>query len=231
MGTWAACSSRSFLPRRSGLSAARRRSSGKSLRTTAAATSTAYARLARPSTRCAEFAARHCHPQLAASSHSHHYCPLSLRNQACFQRHPLPFNPNAHSLQFNDGSRQPIAGTFVAAGVSPEGSVWAMNPIPPRCLGNNTYNPCQPIHVCTPCPAHLPECTTCGNYPAPAFDPPCNQPGCSGHAFDAPAPVAVYDRVVVPADLTPGKYVLGWRYDAESTQQVSCGAVFASPFA
>ena len=32
--------------------------------------------------------------------------------------------------------------------------------------------------------------------------------------------MAVVDRLTIPADLQPGKYVLGWRYDAESTQQV-----------
>ena len=147
--------------------------------------------------------------------------------EACFQRHALAFSPGEQMLQFNDGTRQPINGTFVAAGTSPSGSAWAMNPIPARCLGNNTYNPCKPIHVCTPCPAHLPECTTCANHPDPAFAPPCDEGGavangtCSGHAFNMPQPVAVRDVVLVPADLPPGKYVLGWRYDAESTQQVT----------
>ena len=159
-------------------------------------------------------------------------CPFEESlDEACFQRTALSFNPSAHSLQFNNGSVHPINGTFVAAGTSPAGSVWAMNPIPPRCLGNNTYNPCSDVHVCTPCPEHLPECTTCGNFPGPSFEPPCDEGGvpntCSGHAFDAPAPVAVLDSVLVPADLLPGKYVLGWRYDAESTQQVwaSCADI------
>ena len=38
---------------------------------------------------------------------------------------------------------------------------------------------------------------------------------------------AVEDEVVVPADIAPGEYVLGWRWDAEQTTQVwaSCADI------
>lgn len=32
--------------------------------------------------------------------------------------------------------------------------------------------------------------------------------------------VGIMDAVKVPANLVPGKYVLGWRYDCEATAQV-----------
>ena len=33
-------------------------------------------------------------------------------------------------------------------------------------------------------------------------------------------PVSVVDKIVLPAGLKPGKYVLGWRLDCEATAQV-----------
>ena len=50
---------------------------------------------------------------------------------------PLEFDRTKQALQWNNGSRTSIPGTFVTEGVRPEGSTWAMNPIPPRCLSGN----------------------------------------------------------------------------------------------
>ena len=38
---------------------------------------------------------------------------------------------------------------------------------------------------------------------------------------------AIEDELVVPADLAPGEYVLGWRWDCEMTSQVwsSCADI------
>ena len=46
-------------------------------------------------------------------------------------------------------------------------------------------------------------------------------PGINFHQY------AIEDRVHVPADVAPGEYVLGWRWDAEMTSQVwsSCADI------
>ena len=34
---------------------------------------------------------------------------------------------------------------------------------------------------------------------------------------------AIVDRVIVPKDLPPGDYVIGWRWDCEQTPQIWAG--------
>ena len=76
-------------------------------------------------------------------------CPASSPlTEDCFRRHPLDFATSRQALQWNNGSRLAIPGTFVTEGVEPEGSTWAMNPIPPRCLGGG----CREGAGCMPCP-------------------------------------------------------------------------------
>merc|ERR1712039_161655 len=71
---------------------------------------------------------------------------------------------------------------------------------------------------CIPCPG-VPgsDCSRCDNQqpPKPKFPPPC-EPECMGNEGGA----AVVDVLKVPKNLPPGKYVLGWRLDCESTAQV-----------
>jgi len=149
-------------------------------------------------------------------------CPATEElTEECFMKHPLEFDPSMQALQWNNGTRLPIKGTFVTEGVLPEGSIWAMNPIPPRCLGGG----CRSGAGCTPCPGTPgSDCTTCDNTPEPSFDPPCNegsQPGiCSGNQPSPWGAVAVVDTVRIPHNISPGKYVLGWRMDCEATAQV-----------
>lgn len=169
--------------------------------------------------------------------YSYRLCPLGEDlTEACFQRHPLKFNTAKQALLFPNGTRLPIKGTFVSDGTLPLGSMWAMNPIPPRCLGGHDtkpYDPCRSGQVypnCKPCPGTAgSDCTTCDNDPAPSFEPPCDEskiPGlCSGNQGygmgGVPAgPVSVVDSIVLPTDLPPGPYVLGWRLDCEATAQV-----------
>jgi len=164
-------------------------------------------------------------------------CPADEElTEACFQRHPIDFDRSAQALLFPNGTRLPIAGTFVADGTLPVGSTWALNPIPPRCLGGSeatTGGACrwgQAYPNCLPCPGTAgSDCTTCDNTPAPSFPPPCDEgsvPGlCSGNMGAsmggvAQGPVAVLDKLVLPKALAPGSYVLGWRLDCEATAQV-----------
>ena len=66
------------------------------------------------------------------------------------------------------------------------------------------------------------DCSRCDNSPKPAFTPPC--PNCDGINWNVHA---VRDLVKVPATLPAGKYVLGFRYDCETSAQVwqSCADV------
>merc|ERR1719289_709974 len=149
-------------------------------------------------------------------------CPATEPlTEECFQKHPLDFNTTAQQLQFINGTRLPIKGTFVNEGTLPEGSMWAMNPIPPRCLGGKCShnNP-----FCEPCPLSVEgrDCTSCDDNPDPCFEPPCNEGDdhglCSGNQGDSLGrAVAVVDKVKIPGDLPAGDYVLGWRMDCEAT--------------
>jgi hypothetical protein len=164
-------------------------------------------------------------------------CPLGEPlTEECFQRHPLDFEQSKQALIFANGSRLPISGTFVTDGTLPMGSTWALNPIPPRCLGGSeatTGGGCsrnQSYPNCLPCPGTAgSDCTTCDNTPDPSFDPHCeesSEPGlCSGNmgasmGGAATGPTSVVDTIRLPRDLMPGAYVLGWRLDCEATAQV-----------
>jgi len=141
--------------------------------------------------------------------------------EACFQRHALEFVRDKQALAFSNGTRLPIKGTFVDVGTLPEGSSWAMNPIPPRELGSDA----SPDYQCKPCPGTLgSDCTSCDNNHMPKFPPPCDETGkpglCSGQGYSRWGAVATVDVVKVPAKLPLGKYVLGWRLDCEATAQV-----------
>jgi len=167
--------------------------------------------------------------------YSYRLCPRGEPlTEACFQAHPLDFVAGKQALLFPNGTRLPIAATYVSDGTLPVGSIWALNPIPPRCLGGaDTGNECKSGQVwpnCSTCPGTLgSDCTTCDNVPEPSFPPPCDEGSttglCSGNqgrgmGGQPPLPVAVVDTLAVPASLSPGEYVLGWRLDCEATAQV-----------
>jgi len=181
--------------------------------------------------------------------YSYRLCPASEPlTEKCFQAHPLDFVQDKQAILFPDGHTVPINGTFISTGTVPTGSMWSRLPIPasglgPRCLpgpndtastphgcmkweGRSNYNG----HVngpCVPCP-ETPgsDCSRCSNPghtdPKHPYSPPT-----PGTAFPplvphvAESPVHnVLDVVKVPADLPPGDYVLGFRYDCEGTAQV-----------
>ena len=136
-----------------------------------------------------------------------------------------------HSLVFANGSRLNIAtkGVFTSVGTSPRGSTWARLPIPASGLGprcecdmDTHYQPgdfkcgCKPCEVmggncshgpCEKCP-ETPgsDCSRCDNPPkgGSSFTPPCDS-----HCM-AQRP-GVYDKVKIPSNLKPGRYVLGFR--------------------
>ena len=170
---------------------------------------------------------------------SYRLCPATEKlTEACFQAHQLSFVREEQALVDRNRKLYPVKGTFVTEGTFPRGSEWARIPIPSvalgvccvpgpndtattpnRCLpGEATY--CKPGAPCKPCP-QTPgsDCSRCDNngpmYTGkPAFPPQVPTAAGCDHKH------AIRDVVNVPADLPPGAYVLGWRYDCEATAQV-----------
>lgn len=120
------------------------------------------------------------------------------------------------SLMLGNGTVIKLNSTFVSEGTLPVGSTWQMNPIPgyvKEKAGGWWYDPAQPRW----------------------FDPPCDDPIslkptnlgqglCSGEWLTK---VTTYDQLKVPAHLAPGEYVLGFRWDCESSAQIwqSCADI------
>jgi hypothetical protein len=65
-----------------------------------------------------------------------------------------------------------------------------------------------------------------GNTDPESFPNPL-PPGAGNGADGHQAEMAVEDTLTVPADIKPGDYVLGWRWDAEMTSQIwqSCSDI------
>jgi hypothetical protein len=52
-------------------------------------------------------------------------CPAGdALTEACFKQTPLAFKRDKQALQWKNGTRWPIQGTFVDAGTLPAGSTW-----------------------------------------------------------------------------------------------------------
>ena len=142
-------------------------------------------------------------------------CPKSEQlTEACFQRpeHQLEFAEDTHVVNFHAGPRR-INNTIVKEG---GGVGWMLNPIPmPNFVGSD----CDDMkgHPCGGCP--------CGS----------RYPGGNTHE-DFPNPfgkdlegknTAIVDLVKVPNTLPVGEYVVGFRWDCETSSQVwsSCADI------
>ena len=183
-------------------------------------------------------------------------CPLPQGNftdltEACFQEHPLEFEQDEQAIVFPNGTMLKLEShqtTFVSEGTLPEGSTWAMMPMPPTLLGpccipgphdtDSTPNRClagedavgachDNEHNCAPCPGTPgSDCSRCDQVSKIKSDR-YKRPGVP--QFPEPCPgcsgvdwngFSVRDLVRIPKDLKPGKYILGFRYDCEATAQV-----------
>jgi len=138
-------------------------------------------------------------------------CPRSENlTEECFQKTPLPFVSKSQKLRLAGGKELEILGKFVTVGTLPEGSAWAMNPVP----------------ACSE--------WTGSNCTAPQFPPP---EGCDESCWGYLGPGAgtrtshilptIVDQLLIPEHLLPGEYVLGWRWDCEQTPQIwaSCADI------
>ena len=157
-------------------------------------------------------------------------CPASEPlTEACFMRTPLPFNRGKQALMWNNGTRLPIRGTWVDEGTMPIGSTWAMNPVPRIDFDAASSGQPRGWSGCTLDAKGDPVGKGCRQ-----FDPPCPwddgwyaQPGGPTHNIDVEGACSgdwtggvIVDEVIVPSDLPPGDYVLGWRWDCEESTQV-----------
>lgn len=143
-------------------------------------------------------------------------CPLkSELTEACFQETPMPFADDS-SLMMSNGTITKLKSTFVSEGTLPVGSTWQMLPIPDTHI----------VH---------PSGTAAESW---TFEPPCYEPAysegrdpgglnefrCSGQWMNN---ITIYDYLRVPERLEPGEYVLGFRWDCETSAQIwqSCADV------
>lgn len=138
-------------------------------------------------------------------------CPLNRElTEACFQETPMPFAENSQVMMSNDTMLK-LNSVFVKEGTLPEGSAWQMLGIP----DTNHVRPGGP------------------NVEGFAFPPPCYEPKlpgsldegrCSGQWISN---ITIYDYLRVPKNLEPGEYVLGFRWDCETSAQIwqSCADV------
>ena len=151
---------------------------------------------------------------LQGGGYQYRLCPLSSNlTEECFQETPVPFAGDS-SLMLGNGTIVKLNSTFVSEGTLPVGSTWQMNPIPGYVTELN------------------------GRWEGKMkrwFDPPCDDPAslspvplghglCSGEWLTK---VTFYDLLRIPDHLPPGEYVLGFRWDCESSAQVwqSCSDI------
>jgi len=141
-------------------------------------------------------------------------CPLgSALTEECFKKTPMEFAGNS-SMMMSNGKMLPLESRFTTEGTTPAGSTWQMNPIP---MVHDYFN--------GPDYKHGPNK---GGFP---FPPPCDDPYaaqakagklglsqglCTGEWITN---ITIYDKLRVPK-VPAGKYVLGFRYDCESSAQV-----------
>ena len=129
-------------------------------------------------------------------------CPLGPElTEACFQETPMPFAGNSKMMMSN-GTMLSLNSTFVSDGTLPLGGTWQMLPIPMTRGG--------------------PDLRQMGyQFPPPCYDPTpplvLGQGICSGEWISN---ITMYDQLQVPAHLKAGEYVLGFRWDCESSAQV-----------
>jgi len=157
--------------------------------------------------------------------YSYRLCKLpeegkSALTEECFQKTPLAFAGDMQWVQYgNDvNNRTEFRANRTTHGTFPEGSQWTKNPIP-ACSGpdgGSAFND--------------DSCPQGTQFPPPA-------PGLFGYGQSHVGNVytffdySVVDKLEVPADLTPGEYVLSFRWDCEQTPQIwsTCASIQIVP--
>ena len=123
----------------------------------------------------------------------------------------MPFAGNSR-LMLSNGTMATVDSVFVAEGTQPAGSTWQMLPIPdthtvhPRGAAGDAWGFAPPCYE--------------PRYPNEEL-PFLSEGRCSGQWITN---ITIYDRLRVPEHLPPGEYVLGLRWDCETSAQVSYGS-------
>jgi len=146
-----------------------------------------------------------------AGGYSYRLCPKdSDITEECFQSNVLTFASENSTIHFNDGSQDDkkiMTRTYVA----PDGAQWRTNPVPACIKSASQY----PIHG-----SPTPDCPI-GTVFQAGFDE-------FTQGFLVPGGKnrwSVMDEINVPNK--PGSYLLSWRWDCESADQVwtSCADI------
>jgi len=165
--------------------------------------------------------------------------------EECFQRHPLPFANGKSALRWGGHgvSRTCAKGEFTDCVVRfdatdvggelvlPVNSTWRKGPIPRA--------PWAWSHTGASFEPMCEEGDACTSYHGPNFSGPgcgddrtsCSSGAypceCSGWGIGDLFRLEIVDTLRLPADLEPGEWVLGWRWDCEESTQVwaSCSDV------
>jgi len=168
-------------------------------------------------------------------------------SEECFQKTPLKFSGTNSYILHSDGS---VVNAFprrlVTEGTFPAGSEWAMDPVPGCKICEDAQSHCgdpmDPVpqdqqggKSSDPWNSQV-ECygLCCGAGSSKAhgaceagteFYEPLS--GKSGFGKDVPE-WSIADKVIIPADLEEGEYVLGWRWDCEESTQVwqNCADIY-----
>merc|ERR1719401_3332275 len=159
-------------------------------------------------------------------------------SEKCFQRTPLKFAGNTSFIIQPDGSTFEFPMTKVTIGTGPSASEWARDPVPGCKMCESALKTCgAPLK---PVPENQPggswtdpwetqvNCyaACCGSSSSKAhgicpegteFFPATS--GKSGFGKNVPQ-WSIMDRVLIPADLDEGDYLLSWRWDCEESTQV-----------
>lgn len=161
-----------------------------------------------------------------AGGYKYRICPANATlSEECFAmpEHQLEFASDTHVVKFKTGDQR-IANTIVKEG---GGIGWMLNPIPmPNFVGSD----CDDMtgHPCGGCP--------CGSgYPGGndaegvCIDDVCYGKNPFGEQ-NMGRTIAIEDEVRVPANLPAGDYVVGFRWDCETSSQVwtSCADIHIS---
>jgi len=156
-------------------------------------------------------------------------------SEATFQKMPLDFvGPSILRWDGDKTTEHAFDAFQVSEGTSPLGSTWRKNPIPPAPWewprkGASFEPVCEESAECKAAiygENLVNGMCRCSGYSTGATP---NRPQGPGQARTiALLPnLEIVDLVKIPADLKPGKYVLGWRYDCEETDQIwqSCSDI------
>jgi len=152
--------------------------------------------------------------------YSYRLCPLGEElTEECFKKIPLDFvGPSAFRWGGRSGHTLSFDAVTVSNGTSPDGSTWRKNPIP-RAWKDQDGNWGNGSNQFQTGEGFQPYCKDAG------IDKIGNKYSCTSEW--GPYNMEMVDMVTIPADLAPGPYVVGFRWDCEESNQIwsSCSDI------